>query len=427
MALADRLRRLRGEAGGDVSAAGIDPSHAGPSLADRIRRARTGQDSAAAGRVPDEGALAATLGAEQLAPGVLMLERRLPARLRHGRALLGGPAKLAALPWAGARGVPDRVAAAGSGPEPDAPAWLCLDTETSGLAGGTGTWAWLTGLLRPQAGGWVLRQYLLARLDAEPAYLEAIAPELTAPARLVTYNGRTFDAPLLATRFRLAGRPDPLAGLPHLDLLAPVRRAFGRTWPDCRLATAEERLLGVRRADDLPGSHAPAAWLGWLRRGEAGPLARVLQHNRDDLLSLACLLPALDRVYRDPAAQGADPRTVAAAHLARGDLQRALAILAGSRRDLDPAGLLELARLCRRTGDWVRAVGIWEPLAAAGNAQAQAALARYHEHRSRDLNLALVLAEALPTGTDRERRRDRLRTKLARADANLCLGLPRSG
>ena len=185
-------------------------------------------------------------------------------------------------------------------------------------------------------------------------------------------------------------------------------------------------MLGVHRADDLPGSLAPAAWLGWLRRGETGPLARVLRHNRDDLLSLACLLPALDRVYRDPAAQGADPRAVAAAHLARGDLQRALAILAGSRRDLDPAGLLDLARLYRRTGDWGRAVGIWEPLADAGDAQAQAALARYHEHRSRDLNLALELTERLPTGADRERRRGRLRAKLARTEANLCLGLPGS-
>jgi hypothetical protein len=94
---------------------------------------------------------------------------------------------------------------------------------------------------------------------------------------------------------------------------------------------------------------------------------------------------------------------------------------------LDPAGLRDLARLYRRTGDWVRAVGIWEPLAAAGDVQAQAALARYHEHRSRDLNLALELAETLPAGTDRERRRQRLRTKLARADTNLCLGFPSSG
>ena len=427
MGLADRLRRLRGEVGavgppgGDVPPTGTEPVPPGPGLAERIQRARTGRDCAAPAQLPDETVLAVALGAERLAPGVLMLERWLPARLRHGRSLLGGPAELEALPWTGAHGPADE--AADTGVDPNAPAWLCFDTETSGLAGGTGTWAWLAGFLRPQVDGWVLRQYLLARLDAEPAYLDALAPELTAPARLVSYNGRAFDAPLLATRFRLAGRPDPLAGLPHLDLLAPVRRAFARSWPDCRLATAEERLLGVRRRDDLPGSLAPAAWLGWLRRGETAPLARVLRHNRDDLLSLACLLPALDRVYRDPAAHEADPRAVAAAHLSRGDLQRALAILAGSQRDLDHAGLLDLARLYRRTGDWARAVGIWEPLAAAGDAQAQTALARYHEHRSRDLNLALELTEGLPTGADRERRRGRLRAKLARTETNLCLGL----
>ena len=269
----------------------------------------------------------------------------------------------------------------------------------------------------------MLRQYLLARLDAESVYLEALAAELETPARLVTYNGRTFDAPLLATRFRLAGRSDPLAGLPHLDLLAPVRTAFARTWPDCRLATAEARLLGVRRADDLPGSAAPAAWLGWLRRGETGPLARALRHNRDDLLSLACLLPTLDAVYRRPGDWGADPRAVAAAHRRHGDSGRALAVLIANRQALDSGGLLELAHLHRRLGDWDSARGIWETLAEAGDLQARAALARYHEHRSRDLGLALELADGLAPGPDRDRRRGRLRAKLARTEANLCLGL----
>ncbi len=407
----------------------------GPTLAERLQRARTGRAGPGAARVPDESALADALGAQPIAPGVLMLERRLSARLRHGRGRLGVAAELEWLAWetvagrADARGAPSGSASGADSQaqaQCSAPPWLCLDTETSGLAGGTGTWAWLAGLLRPQGEGWILRQYLLARLDAEPDYLEALAHELDAPVRLVTYNGRAFDAPLLATRFRLAGRPDPLAGLPHLDLLAPVRRAFGHTWPDCRLATAEERLLGVRRTDDLPGSLAPAAWLGWLRRGESGPLARVLRHNRDDLLTLACLLPALDRAYRDPTAHGAEVRTVAAAHLAQGDRDRALAILAAGRRELDPAGLSDLARLYRQAGDWGRAVEIWEGLAATGDTQAQAALARYHEHRSGDIQRALALAEALPDGADRERRRGRLRAKLDRAAANLCLGLPGS-
>jgi hypothetical protein len=334
---------------------------------------------------------------------VLLVERRLDPRRRHGRVLLGNPEEPRLLPLPPGCAVTD-----GSAP------WLSLDTETSGLAGGTGTWAFLTGVLRQRDGGWVLRQYLLTRLDAEPGYLEAVAGELGGAVRLLSYNGRAFDVPLLATRFRLAGLADPLVGLPHLDLLGPVRRAFARTWPDCRLATAESRLLGLQRRDDLPGSAAPLAWLGWLRRGETAPFTRVLRHNRLDLCSLAGLLPRMDAVYADPASQGADVRGIANHHRKQGRLDLALEILAGHRGSLEPAGLLELATLYRRAGQWARSVAIWESLEAAGDLQARAALARYHEHRSRDLERALTLAEALPCGEDRERRRARLLVKRAR-------------
>jgi hypothetical protein len=380
-----------------------------PGLAERLRRARPGGAPRTEGLAPDESALAAALGAERLAPGVLRLERWLPVRTRHGRALLGPCVEPLWLP------LPPNCLAQSDPPPP----WLALDTETSGLAGGTGTWAFLTGLLKPTEDGWRLCQLLLTRLDAEPAYLALVADELTQPARLLTYNGRSFDAPLLSTRFRLAAQPDPIAALPHLDLLAPMRRAFASRWPDCRLATAESRLLGVTRRDDLPGSAAPLAWLGWLRGGPIAPLAAVLRHNRDDLLSLAALLPALDRAYLDPAAQGADPRAVAAAQLAADRLNLALAILERARPDLDSAGLLDLARLHRRAADWPNALAIWEPLAAAGDPDARESLARWHEHRSGDLAQALRHACALPPGEARERRRARIEAKLARTSLPL--------
>jgi len=323
--------------------------------------------------------------------------------VRHGRAPLGSTEEPRYLPM-------PKDCAPGDAPAP----WLCLDTETSGLSGGTGTWVFMTGLLRQTDAGWVLRQYLLTRLDAEARYLESVICELAVPVRLLTFNGRAFDAPLLATRLRLVGAPDPLAGLPHLDLLGPVRRAFGGRWPDCRLVTAESRLLGLERQDDLPGAAAPTAWLGWLRGGEMGPLAQVLRHNRLDLYSLAALLPRLDAVYRDPAAFGANLRSVAAAHRECGRWEYALNLLAGHRSHLDAAGLLELASLYRRKGHWPQAVAIWESLEAAGDLQARVALARYHEHRSRDIDRALVLTEALPFGADYERRRTRLLVKRAR-------------
>ena len=373
------------------------------SLAERLRRATPGRGGGRPAGAPSDQALAECVGAHVLCPGVLLVERRLDPRRRHGRVLLGTLEEPRLLPLPPGCAVTD-----GSAP------WLCLDTETSGLAGGTGTWAFLTGVLRQLEVGWVLRQYLLTRLDAEPGYLEAVAQELGGAVRLLTYNGRAFDVPLLTSRFRLAGLPDPLVGIPHLDLLGPVRRAFARAWPDCRLVTAELRLLGLQRQDDLPGSAAPLAWLGWLRRGEMAPLIGVLRHNRLDLCSLAGLLPRMDAVYADPASQGADVRAVAADHSKQGRLDLALGILAREGASLGPVGLLDLAALYRRTGQWTRSVAIWESLEAAGDLQARAALARYHEHRSRDLERALTLTEALPFGEDRERRRARLLVKRAR-------------
>ncbi len=366
--------------------------------------------------MPDERRLAETLGAELLAPGVLLVERWIDPRLRHGRRPLGAIGDLAAL------SLPE-VRAPGAAGAP----WLGLDTETSGLSGGTGTWAFLAGLLRQTPRGWLLRQILLTRLDAEPAYLERVVAELAPPVRLVTYNGRGFDVPLLVARLRLAARADPFPGLAHLDLLAPTRRAFARNWPDCRLVTAETRLLGLRRSDDLPGAEAPRAWLAWLRGGETAPLARVLRHNRLDLLSLAALLPVLDDVYGDPAASGADVRAVAAAHAARGDPRRALALLARERRRLDTRGLHDLARLYRRLGDWARAVEIWEGLESAGDLDARAALARYLEHRARDPQAALALVDGLPPGPDREHRRTRLLGRCARITGRLPLDVGQSG
>lgn len=372
---------------------------------------------------PDEEALGVALGAETLAPGVLLLERRLRGDIRHGRvmlrttdAILGSTTSpllemLGSERSATSPGEPRERSAVPVGPLTQGRV-VYLDTETSGLAGGSGTWAFATGLLRRDADGWSLRQYLLARLDAEPDYLQAIGEELADVSLLVSYNGRAFDAPLLTTRFRLGGRSDPLQRLAHLDLLAPVRRAFGRIWPDCRLGTAEIRLLGLERVGDLPGSAAPQAWLGWLRRGEVDPLGAALRHNRLDLLSLAGLIPMLDQAFRDPPSLGADTRSIAAYHESRGRSEQALRLLESDRHRLNPQGLLALARLLGRRGDWGEASRIWETLVVRGSLEARTALAKYHEHRTRDLERALGYALELPPGPERERRCDRLRVKL---------------
>jgi uncharacterized protein YprB with RNaseH-like and TPR domain len=171
---------------------------------------------------------------------------------------------------------------------------LHFDTETTGLAGGTGTRAFMLGFARWHAAGLELRQLWISRLGAEAAMLERFAQWLSEEAfQLVSYNGRSFDAPLLRARYRLCRQRDPLAGLPHHDLLPAVRRRFRGVWPSCRLAEAETRLLGVERSDDLPGAEVPAAFLASLRSGDPRPLERVRRHHRQDLISLAALLPCL--------------------------------------------------------------------------------------------------------------------------------------
>lgn len=167
---------------------------------------------------------------------------------------------------------------------------LFFDTETTGLAGGTGTRAFMIGIAQWRDDALHIRQWLMTTLGAERDLLIAFADTLRTDTVLASYNGKSYDAPLLATRFRLARMHNPLAGLDHIDLLYPTRRRYKGRWENCRLATIERQVLGVVREDDLPGSEAPAAWLGYLRGGSARNLCRVADHNRQDLASLGGLL-----------------------------------------------------------------------------------------------------------------------------------------
>lgn len=167
---------------------------------------------------------------------------------------------------------------------------LCFDTETTGLAGGTGTRAFMIGAAVWRGGRLRIRQLTLTAMAGEGAMLREFAAWLAPETVLISYNGRCYDAPLLATRYRLARLDNPLTGLAHLDLLHPVRRRYRGVWENCRLATVERQLLGIVREDDLPGAEAPRAWRDYLGGGSARDLRRVGEHNAQDLRSLAGLL-----------------------------------------------------------------------------------------------------------------------------------------
>ncbi len=400
--LRERLHRLRPDAVVPATPANAESN----SLAERLRRLDPSRRRAASPRAPDEQALADQLGAMIVAPGVLLLERSQPLNRRHGRFRLADCA--IAMPKLFADASTDPVT------------WAFIDTETSGLAGGTGTWAFTCGLGRIDGDRLLLRQWLLTRLDSEPRMLALLADALSDVELLISFNGKSFDLPLLQTRLRLA-RPEMdagrdaasrLAATAHLDLLHPLRRAFASRWPDCRLASAEQRLLGFQRDDDLPGAEAPAAWLDWLRRGDGARLGAVLRHNRLDLVSLLALVPALVAVEHDPLANGADLGALARHRMRRGDACGARALLQAAQPLLMPTERLLLASLCRRAGDWAQALAQWERLAAEHEPTALEALAKYHEHRGGDLRQALALVQRLPSGPARERRELRLCRKL---------------
>ena len=186
----------------------------------------------------------------------------------------------------------------------DPRALLFFDTETTGLAGGTGTRAFMIGAADwhcddAHGDGLRIRQLLITTMAAESAMLELFASWLTPHTVLSSYNGRCYDAPLLKTRYRLARMRDPLAGLDHVDLLFPTRRRYRGVWENCRLATVERELLRILREDDLPGSQAPAAWLAYLRGGAATNLRRVAAHNHQDVVTLSRLLLRLVAVHAE--------------------------------------------------------------------------------------------------------------------------------
>src|SRR5579864_3551426 len=176
---------------------------------------------------------------------------------------------------------------------------LFLDTETTGLSGGTGTVAFLIGLARRDEGGLRLVQFFLCDYDQEDALLWAVGQYVRQAGVVVSYNGRTFDWPLLQTRLVMR-RVDPTwPSPPHLDLLTLARRIFKPRLPDCALQTIEQAVLDLHRADDLPGTLIPGRYFAWLRNGEPRVLDPVFVHNRQDVLSMALLLARFEAVLRN--------------------------------------------------------------------------------------------------------------------------------
>jgi hypothetical protein len=353
----------------------------------RIERARP--------RRPAPEPVARVVGGEVLetAEGpIVRVRQAFPWSHRHGRC-----------PLAGGTGLSPDVLALLSPREarlPEGRPLLFLDTETTGLAGGTGTYAFLVGVGLVERDAIVVEQYFMRDFDEEPALLAALAPHLTEASAVVTFNGTGFDLPLLETRFVLGRRRWP--DLVHVDLLAPARRVWSGALGDCRLPTLERDVLGVLREDDVPGWEIPSRFFAYLRDRQAGRLQPIFAHNRDDVLSLVALLGWFTQALAaEPPRLGPDELAGLGRLWERVDAERSAAYYHAA---LD-AGLvgpgahwvrLRLAWWEKRRARWEIARALWEAAtrAEAFDPRPWEELAKFHEHRRRDVAAARDLVRA---------------------------------
>lgn len=305
--------------------------------------------------------------------------------------------------------------------------WAFLDTETTGLAGGTGTYAFLVGVGRICPEGFRLRQFFMRDYGEESSLLWALAQHLAEFDVLVTYNGKAYDQPLLETRFRMARARPPFGRLAHLDLLHGARRLWKLRVESCRLVDLENQILGVEREGDLPGEMIPYVYFEYLHTQEAFRVVPIFHHNAIDILTLACLTAIVPFAFRSPddagLVHGADLVGLARWFLKSEQRERALELMRravdlGLRDDLLFRTLWEIAALEKKMKRPSAALEILRDLSSSRNPYRVAALeelAKHHEHRERDYARALELirhAIALEDSAELRRREARLERRL---------------
>jgi uncharacterized protein YprB with RNaseH-like and TPR domain len=323
-----------------------------------------------------------------------------------------------------------------------------IDLETTGLSGGAGTLAFLVGCGYFDLGAFQVRQFLLTSHSGERALLAAVAEFFDGADLIVTYNGKTFDVPVMETRWSFHRMEMPSiggpAGVAHFDMLHPARRLWKRGVDDeggCRLSTLERRLFDVQRIGDVPGMDVPSRFFRFVRSGDPRPLEAVLEHNRIDLVSLAAVTARALQLARDGRDACSDyPEALALGRIfERAEyFSRAEACYRHAAEATDPAtraeALFQLAVRLRRDRRFVDAAAVWHELVDLTAPQpmrcgrlgtlrqiAVEALAIHREHRAKDLAGARELAFVALEETA-GRRADGVRHRIARLDRKLARG-----
>lgn len=271
-----------------------------------------------------------------------------------------------------------------------------VDTETSGLAGGTGTYTFLIGAGKFEGDHFRLAQFFMRDPGEEPAQLAALTQFLEPCQALVTFNGKSFDAPLLNTRYTLNGQESPLPALAHLDLLHLARQLWRDRLPSRRLGNLEVEILGAQRTEeDIPGWLIPSIYFDYLRSGDARPLKGVFYHNAMDVLAMAALLNQMAQMLTDPldgrVEHALDLVAIGKLHEALGHFKTAVQLFeAGmSRNDLPEEYYWDTQRrlsfVHKRCNNFEAAIEVWQLAAEGRQIYAHVELAKFYEHKARDL------------------------------------------
>src|SRR5467141_346176 len=288
--------------------------------------------------------------------------------------------------------------------------WLFLDTETTGLAGGTGTYAFLIGLAWWDAGGLQVEQFFMRDFAEEHSLLQELSQRVAERPVLVTFNGKSFDWPLLENRFamtRCIAAPKLAA---HLDLLHPARALWKLRLGSVRLAELERHVLdaprlGWHRENDVSSALIPQFYFDYLRGGSAEPLAGVVRHNQMDLRGLAALFGKINALLSEPAGAATEIESLDLFGLSRflqrrGESDRAQsacaqALEAGLPAEFQPKAQRELALMARQHGEHARAAEIWLEIVADPHDGIHACeqLAIYYERHVKDLSRAAEFAQ----------------------------------
>ncbi len=313
-----------------------------------------------------------------------------------------------------------------------------VDTETTGLAGGTGTYAFLVGVGLFEGERFTIHQFFMRDYHEEPAQLEALGTLLDGMEAVVSFNGKSFDLPLLETRFIMTRQPAPLVGAPHLDLLPVARRLWKYRLDSCALSSLETEVLGVRRTHaDVPGWLIPSLYADYARSGDAREMPRIFYHNAQDILSLVTLTARQGTLLTaippfEAGVPGEDLYGLGRLFHDLGQLDHTEAAFTQAARtsqstQVREMAMRDLAYLLKRQERREEALPLWQQLVeTAGAVYACEELAKHYEWQDEDLSQAhtltrqgITLTKAWPSNpkkrtilADLQHRLDRLEHKL---------------